>query len=650
MLVNRLRQNRRTMHKRNLDWRAIAWHVSAFLAIPAIPSWAVFGTVYWRAPGDNSWLGLALAAIYALCVPIPRRFARGATRGSVEAAVALGAAVGLLALFATLVMNPSVDYSRAYVGLGSLLVAALLAGHLLAVEGWLSREQSAAGTAIIVLVLPLAYSALRIDPEQQTPERSSRTFGASQHVLTLTTYSGRFAPQKGTAIKGGALAPDPAGHGYLLARANGDLFRLTWRDDDELSVEDIGIRAPLNFAEFSADVASIPHKYGFRVADVAAKRVGATTRIYVSHHYWKRERACFALRVSSITLPAARRGTGAPRPAWQTLFETEPCLPVGAARGAEFAGVQAGGNLEFLEDKKLLLTVGDHQFDGWYRPTDHVQDPKAHYGKTVLIDLETGSGTIFTWGHRNPQGLALDSTGRIWSTEHGPAGGDELNLLRKGRNYGYPKHSYGTEYASTVWPPSINAPHDPSLVRPVFAWVPSIAPTDLVVVSDPSFPRWQGDLLIASLRGHAIFRVRIEGEGVAYVEPIPIGQRVRDITSGKGEFMLLTDDEDIVRIRPNVSIDDGAALFTQHCGGCHDDRDHRIGPNLKGVIGKELASREGYDYSPALRKAGGRWTEDRLHAFISDPRAHVPGSRMATEGVHDAEKRYRIIDYMKYYY
>jgi cytochrome c2 len=134
------------------------------------------------------------------------------------------------------------------------------------------------------------------------------------------------------------------------------------------------------------------------------------------------------------------------------------------------------------------------------------------------------------------------------------------------------------------------------------------------------------------------------------VEPISIGQRVRDIASGKGEFMLLTDDEDIVRIRPNVSIDDGAALFTQHCGGCHDDREHRTGPNLKGVIGKELASREGYDYSLALRKAGGRWTEDRLHEFISDPQANVPGSGMATEGVHDAEKRKRIIDYMKYYY
>jgi len=312
--------------------------------------------------------------------------------------------------------------------------------------------------------------------------------------------------------------------------------------------------------------------------------------------------------------------------------------------------VQAGGNLEFLEEAKLLLTVGDHQFDGWYRPTDYVQDPRSHYGKTVLIDLETKSWTIFTRGHRNPQGLASDSTGRIWSTEHGPAGGDELNLLRRGRNYGYPKHSYGTEYASTVWPPAINTPIDPSHVRPVYAWVPSIAPTDLVVVSDPLFPRWRGDLLLASLRGHAVFRLRIEGTRVVYVEPIPIGQRVRDITSGKGEFVLLTDDEDIVRIRPNTSVDDGAALFTQHCGGCHDDREHRIGPNLKGVIGKELASREGYDYSPALRNAGGRWTEDRLYEFISDPQAHIPGSRMATEGVQDAEKRKRIIDYMNYYY
>jgi glucose/arabinose dehydrogenase len=391
-------------------------------------------------------------------------------------------------------------------------------------------------------------------------------------------------------------------------------------------------------------------KSGFRVADVVARREGGATRIYVSHHYWKREQKCFVARVSTTTLPAASADPGAAGARWETVFETEPCLPVAPARGEAFAGQQIGGNLEFLGDNKLLLTVGDHQFDGWYRPTNYVQDPHAHYGKTVLIDIRTRSWSIFTTGHRNSQGLTIDSQGRIWSTEHGPQGGDELNLLREGGNYGYPMHTYGTEYGSTVWPPAEGARDDPSLIRPVFAWVPSIAPTDLVEVTDPAFHRWKGDLLIATLRGHAIWRVRVEGQRVVYAERIPMGQRIRDIVAGKGEFVLLTDGNNIIRIRPNEGVDQGAVLFTLHCGGCHDDQEHRIGPLLKNVVGKEVASGMGYDYSPALKGAGGRWTEERLHRFLADPQSYVPGTSMETEGIRDATARQRIIDYIKYFY
>jgi glucose/arabinose dehydrogenase len=148
------------------------------------------------------------------------------------------------------------------------------------------------------------------------------------------------------------------------------------------------------------------------------------------------------LRVSTIVLPESGASAAGP-PDWQTIFESRPCLPVRLGRGAAFGGEQVGGNLEFLSERSLLLTVGDNKFDGFYHSPDYVSDPAAHYGKTVTIDLVTGEVAMFTRGHRNPQGLAIAPHGRIWSTEHGPQGGDELNLLQQGGNYGYPFHTYG---------------------------------------------------------------------------------------------------------------------------------------------------------------------------------------------------------------
>ena len=268
----------------------------------------------------------------------------------------------------------------------------------------------------------------------------------------------------------------------------------------------------------------------------------------------------------------------------------------------------------------------------------------------MLIDVGTGRWSIFTIGHRNPQGLTVDLQGRIWSTEHGPRGGDELNLLRKGHDYGYPMHTYGTEYGSTVWPGADEAVKDPALTRPVYAWVPSIGPSDLIVVSDPAFHRWRGDLLVASLRGMAIWRVRLDGEHVAYAEPIPIGRRIRDIAAGKGEFLLLTDSDEFVRIRSDDHADEGGLIFMLRCGGCHDNLDHRIGPNLLGIMNHQIASRKGYQYSTALKHVRGSWTAERLDQFLKDPQAFAPGTAMTIDGVQDPVERRRIIDYIRYFY
>ena len=126
-------------------------------------------------------------------------------------------------------------------------------------------------------------------------------------------------------------------------------------------------------------------------------------------------------------------------------------------------------------------------------------------------------------GHSNPQGLTIDSLGRIWETEHGPQGGDELNMLVKGSDYGYPSHTYGTEYGSVTWPPTDSSSGQMNSIRPVFAWVPSIGISEIVAVDDSAFERWRGDVSITSLRGKSLWRTRLEGQRVVYPNQYLLG-------------------------------------------------------------------------------------------------------------------------------
>jgi cytochrome c2 len=482
--------------------------------------------------------------------------------------------------------------------------------------------------------------------------RSKRTdvLRTSAYTLSATFYSGYFTPYKDRA-QGGAVAPDPSGRGYLLARPRGDLYRLNFDDAGELHVESIGLRVPINNAEFEADVPKVGIlTEDFRVADILPLPSKDGTRIFVSHHFWIRKDKCFVVRVSTITIPREGRLPDTASREWRTIFESKPCLPLKHARGSSFAGLQIGGRIKALGDNRLLLTVGDHQFDGWFGTPDYVEDPQASYGKTMLLDLVSGRASIFTTGHRNEQGLEVDASGRIWETEHGPMGGDELNLLRQGQNYGWPNHTYGTEYSSVTWP--LNEQHHgpANYVRPIYAWVPSIGISNLVAVRDSAFERWRNDLLIASLRGKELWRVRVEEGRVVYAEPILIGERIRDITTGgRGEFILWTDQETIVRITPARGLDKGAEAFVLNCGSCHGMQFNGVGPSLDGVVGRSIASAPDYEYSSALRRLGGKWTTERLNGFLTRPDSVAPGTAMRFDGVSDNATRSAIIAYLRAY-
>ncbi len=188
---------------------------------------------------------------------------------------------------------------------------------------------------------------------------------------------------------------------------------------------------------------------------------------------------------------------------------------------------------------------------------------------------------------------------------------------------------------------------------PFFAWVPSIAVSNLIGVEKDLFPVWKGDLLVTSLNYRRIFRVRIRNDRVAYEEPIEIGMRIRDITEGSdGRIVLWADDDDaIIAIRP-LTGSGGEISFATSCSGCHkveNGTSHRIGPDLWGIVGRKPGSAPGFaDYSGAMRAQGGVWTEAKLDQFIKNPQAAVPGTAMEFAGVADAATRAQIIDYLKH--
>ncbi|MGE0045217.1 MAG: PQQ-dependent sugar dehydrogenase [Hyphomonadaceae bacterium] len=221
-----------------------------------------------------------------------------------------------------------------------------------------------------------------------------------------------------------------------------------------------------------------------------------------------------------------------------------------------------GGRMLFLPDETLLLVVGV--------PDDHraeAQDLRSYLGKIVRLDREGRPPTdnpfhgradalpeIFTLGHRNSMGLARDSeTGVIWSHENGPRGGDELNLIRPGANYGWPTVTFGREYSGAI---ITNETSRPGFDDPVTQWTPSIAPSGLCVYRGQAFPSWQGDLLIGFLGGQQLRRLRVAERQVAEQTNLLTDRelpRIRDVREGPdGLLYVLTDGDDgeLWRVRP----------------------------------------------------------------------------------------------------
>jgi aldose sugar dehydrogenase len=161
---------------------------------------------------------------------------------------------------------------------------------------------------------------------------------------------------------------------------------------------------------------------------------------------------------------------------------------------------------------------------------------------------------IYSLGNRNVQGAVLHPvTGELWTHEHGPQGGDEVNVIRAGRNYGWPVITYGVQYVTGT--KIGEGTHKPGMEQPLHVWTPSIAPSGMAFYQGDRFPRWRGDLFVGALRSQMVTRLRLDGEKVIEEEYLLEGKlgRIRDVRSGpNGYLYLLTDARNgvIARLEP----------------------------------------------------------------------------------------------------
>ncbi|WP_036186397.1 PQQ-dependent sugar dehydrogenase [Marinimicrobium agarilyticum] len=223
-----------------------------------------------------------------------------------------------------------------------------------------------------------------------------------------------------------------------------------------------------------------------------------------------------------------------------------------------------GSRLVFRDDGTLFITMGDRQQDF---EDNYPQELDSHIGTVArinpdgsvpednpFVDTKGALPEIWSYGHRNVQGADLHpQTRELWTGEHGPQGGDEINITLAGNNYGWPIITYGEQYGGGEIG---TGTHKEGMEQPVHYWVPSIANCGMTFYTGDQFPQWKGNLLVTSLKFQLVSRLELDGEKVTHEERFfdeSIGKRLRDIVQGPdGNLYLLTDDSNgaIIKVEP----------------------------------------------------------------------------------------------------
>jgi glucose/arabinose dehydrogenase len=241
------------------------------------------------------------------------------------------------------------------------------------------------------------------------------------------------------------------------------------------------------------------------------------------------------------------------------IYRGVPAMPV------KNYSAKQGGRIAFARDGSLFMSVGDRdgnnkadydaalaqKLDNDVGKIIHLTPDGAPAPDNPFLNKPGVRPEIWAYGIRSPEGFAFDASGRLWETEHGPRGGDELNLIQRGKNYGWPVITHGIDYPGGPVNEGIVAKE--GMEQPVYYWDPVIAPSGLAVYRGKLFPQWNGNLLAGALRGLGVYRLEIRNGKVVAEEPLlnELKTRIRDVRVGPdGAVYILTEQKALLKLTP----------------------------------------------------------------------------------------------------
>ena len=476
--------------------------------------------------------------------------------------------------------------------------------------------------ASVVFVAKTDFSA-----EESLPQPNGITTGYKYSSLDDISIDSVTVPNTGNQ-DGGAIAGFYQSVLFLVT-GDGKIVQVDPRAPS-ISVKQVG---NLDFGLQSYLDSAPDSNRWYRIADAFIDEKDSV--LFVSYTKWHPKEQCYTVNLDYYEIQKDHFAISSEA---IPVFESSPCLTM------KILNNEAGGRILKLSGSSILFSIGDFHAPDSLNLADY---NASDYGKMFQYDMIAKQTSVYTTGHRNAQGLEY-CDGNIYSTEHGPYGGDELNLINKGQDYGWPVSSYGTDYGKKILTISGESGQHINGVKPIYAWTPSIGISSLICYSGSLFKNWKGDLLVGSLNGlgsgSSLYRTRLyEGRAIS-IERIELGSKVRDLIELEDGKILAWNGVSTVSV-----LSPAKSVFSS-CAGCHNMRyrSHGIGPDLWGIVDANIARHgDRYKYSEAMESMSGIWTRQRLHSFLKDPQGYAPGTMMAMDGIKDFQRREEIINYLE---
>lgn len=469
----------------------------------------------------------------------------------------------------------------------------------------------------------------------------SRTLETSQIPISLDYI----ADLKSQNIIGDGGSIGVYKSGILLMDRLGNFYRITGGKSQPLD-----LHTPNNIEQFKQD---FPDKkiHGGVIKSTSFLLDEPSQSLFAAHNKYVGKDSV-ELCISKITFNSATLEVSK-NAKWQSIFCTEPIE-------SQTEATHGSGGKLLKRDSSLFLSVGFPPDENYAQSRTTTldelsksapQDLKCSRGKIIQVNLANNSSKVISLGHRNPQGLVFDAQGNLLNTEHGPQGGDEINLIKAGSNYGYPINVLGTRYGTYdfSWPAADTSKVIKNMVLPIFAFVPSIAISPIIQLSD-FHPKFNGDLLVGSLKAQSLYRLKYINQRILYSEPIWIGHRIRDMVEYGNSIYLLTDDPYLIELKVdqdklNSNSTGNDLYFTskviqEKCMVCHSfgtTSPASMAPSLAKVFNRKIASDNYQNYSSALKSSDITWTEENLTSFLKAPGTFIPGTTMPNPNLSKKE-------------